>query len=104
MVDDASLPQRPYNQRERMAIMASGAAAGFLLGVVLVGLFEYRDSTFRSADEVIVGLELPVLASIPLLVSDRERRKARRRAFMRDVAGCLVVIASVAVLVVWRLQ
>ena len=55
LVDAASRPERPYNQRERLAIMASGAAAGLVLGLLAVGLLEYRDSSFRRAEEVVEG-------------------------------------------------
>jgi polysaccharide chain length determinant protein (PEP-CTERM system associated) len=104
IVDPASRPERPYNQSQRLAVMGSGAAAGLLLGVLIVGLLEYRDSSFRSAEEVVSALELPVLASIPVMESDRERRVARRRGLMKDAAGTVVLVGAVLVLVVWRLQ
>lgn len=104
IVDPASRPERPYNQRQRLTIMSSGAAAGLLLGVLVVGLLEYRDSSFRSAEEVVAALEIPVLASIPVMVSDRERRVARRRGLMKDAAGTVVLLGAVLVVVLWRLQ
>lgn len=104
LVDVASRPERPDNQRERVAITASGAVAGLLLGVLLVGLGEYRDSSFRSPEEVIAALSLPVLASIPVMTSARERHGASRRRSMADAGGVAVVLLAVVVLVVWRLR
>jgi polysaccharide chain length determinant protein (PEP-CTERM system associated) len=102
-VDQASLPQRPDNQRERIAITASGAIAGLVLGVLMVGVLEYRDSSFRRPEEVIGSLQLPVLASIPVMVSERERRRDTRRQRLIDAGGAAIVTAAVVVLVVWRL-
>jgi polysaccharide chain length determinant protein (PEP-CTERM system associated) len=102
IVDPASRPERPYNQRQRLTIMSSGAAVGLLLGVLLIGLLEYRDSSFRSAEEVMEALQLPVLASIPVMASDRERRVARRRGLMKDAAGTAVCLGALVVLVLWR--
>ena len=104
LVDQASLPQRPDNQRQRAAIMASGAIGGLLLGVLLMGLLEFRDSSFHSAEEVLRTLSLPVLASIPVMSSDREQRRRTRRRRLVDFGGAVVVVGAVAVLVLWRLQ
>ncbi len=46
IVDAASTPERPFNQRQRLGVMVSGAAAGLVLGLLLVGLLEFRDSSF----------------------------------------------------------
>ncbi len=103
LVDVASRPQRPDNQRERLAITASGTIAGLVIGVLLVGLLEVRDSSFRRPEEVVQALSLPVLASIPLMASDREQRRTTRRQRLIDIAGVAVVVIAVAVLVAWRL-
>lgn len=104
LVDAASRPERPDNQRQRIVVMTSGAVGGLLFGLLAVGLLEFRDSSFRRPDEVIHALSLPVLASIPAMASDRERRRAAWRRRLADAGGTLVVLFSVAVLVLWRLQ
>lgn len=104
MVDQASRPERPDNQQQRTLITGSGAAAGLVLGVLLIGLVEYRDSTFRRPEEVLAALALPVLASIPRMSSERELRKSSRRRWLVDIAGTAVVVAAAAVLVLWRLR
>jgi uncharacterized protein involved in exopolysaccharide biosynthesis len=103
IVDEASRPERPYNQWQRVGIMASGAIAGLVLALVVIGVREYRDSSFRSKDEVLQALSLPVLASIPVMASDRERDAAARWKWVLDIGGSAVLVASIAIVVVWRL-
>ncbi len=71
---------------------------------MIVGLLEYRDSSFRSEEEVLRALSVPVLALIPVMNSDRERRAARWRGWVIDAGGAAVLLAAGLVLVLWRLQ
>jgi polysaccharide chain length determinant protein (PEP-CTERM system associated) len=104
ILDAASLPSRPFNHTERLAIMASGAGVGLFLGLAIVGLLEFRDSSFRREEDVYKTLSLPVLAMVPLMTSDRERRWVTRRRRLLDVAGSAALIGAVVVVVLWRLQ
>ena len=104
ILDEASMPERPFNQMQRLAFTASGAAAGFLLGLAIVGLLEYRDSSFRREEDVYKTLSLPVLALVPVMTSERERRTGRRRRRLVDLAGTAAVGGAIAVLVFWQLQ
>ena len=70
ILDPASLPERPSNQKKRLAVLLGAPCAGLLLGLVLVGLREYRDPSFKSEDDVVRVLSLPVLALIPLMDED----------------------------------
>jgi polysaccharide chain length determinant protein (PEP-CTERM system associated) len=104
LLDTASLPEKPYNQLQRLAILASGAVAGLALGLLVVGWREYRDSSFRCKEEVLTRLPVPVLASIPMMQSDGEQRAARRRLWAMDISGTAVLLAAVAALVFWRFR
>jgi uncharacterized protein involved in exopolysaccharide biosynthesis len=104
LLDVASLPEKPYNQLQRLGVMASGAGAGLVLGLLVVGLLESRDSSFRDEDEVLRVISLPVLALIPVMRSDREHRAARHRGWAIDAAGTAVLLAAGGHLVVWRLH
>jgi polysaccharide chain length determinant protein (PEP-CTERM system associated) len=103
VLDPASRPEKPYNNLQRIAVVVSGALAGLLIGLAVVGVREYRDSSFRGKDEVVKALSLPVLASIPIMASAREREAAHRRRRAMDVGGSVLLLASVSIVVVWRL-
>jgi polysaccharide chain length determinant protein (PEP-CTERM system associated) len=104
ILDPASLPERPYNETQRLTIMVSGAIAGIVIGLLLVGFREYRDSSFRSEEDVVRILTLPVLAVVPAMESHRERRARRARTLAANLAACLALVGSVAVVAAWRLQ
>jgi polysaccharide chain length determinant protein (PEP-CTERM system associated) len=79
-LDPARLPERPYGP-PRTLINLVGVGAGLALGLGLTVLLELRDQSFRSAAEIVPVLSLPVLASVPSIVTASERRRARRMAF-----------------------
>jgi polysaccharide chain length determinant protein (PEP-CTERM system associated) len=104
LLDTASLPERPYNQMQRLGVMSAGAGAGLLIGLLIIGFLELRDSSLRNEDEAVQALSVPVLALIPPMASSRELRAARRRMRLMDVGGSALLLAAVAILIVWRLQ
>ena len=65
---------------------------------VLSPLFEYRDSSFKTDDEVARILTLPVLAVVPLMQSAADERRAFRNRLLigaglgTTVLGCLAVV------------
>jgi polysaccharide chain length determinant protein (PEP-CTERM system associated) len=104
MLDPASLPERPYNQRQRLIAMFSAAAGGLALGFVLVVLLELRDSSFRLESDVLRTLNLPVLALVPVMASERAVRARRLRSVIVNLTGTAAVIGSVVFVVLWGLQ
>jgi polysaccharide chain length determinant protein (PEP-CTERM system associated) len=104
ILDAASMPERPFNQMQRLAVVASGAAGGLIIGLVIAGLLEYLNSSFRREEDVYRTLSLPVLAMVPVMSSDRERRATKRRRRLFDLLGTATLIAAVAVVAFWRLQ
>ena len=48
-------------------------------------------------------VSLPVLASIPVMVSASERSAAVRRAWAVDIGGSALLLTAIAVVVVWQL-
>ena len=96
VLDPARLPERPFSP-DRTSMNTIGIGAGFVVGLLLVGLLEYRDRSFKTDDEVTALLGLPVLAIVPLMLSDLEKRRARvRTAFVSVVFGT-AVLACLAV-------
>jgi polysaccharide chain length determinant protein (PEP-CTERM system associated) len=104
VLDPASLPQRPYNERQRLLTMSVGVVGGLVFGLLVIGFLEYRDTSFRREEDVVRVLTVPVLALIPVMASDRERQAQRRRAWVVDFAGIAVLAGSAAVLAFWRMQ
>jgi polysaccharide chain length determinant protein (PEP-CTERM system associated) len=102
ILDPARIPERPFSP-DRLQIVLFGFAGGLAIAVVLVGLLEYRDSTFRSDDEVTRALSLPVLAVVPVLWSETDRRRRRRRLVM-GTAAAIVTLGSAAALGWWKLH
>ena len=79
--------------------------AGLLLGLALVGFLEYRDSSFKSEEEIVRILNLPVLALVPILLQERERKTLHRKNIVGlGLAAVVVVLSSVAALALWRMQ
>jgi hypothetical protein len=72
---------------------------GLAISMLLVGLLEYRDRTFKTDDEVARVLSLPVLAVIPLMRTATEQKWALRRRICfalglgTTVAACLGIVA-----------
>ena len=102
LIDPARVPERPISpDRPRLNLM--GALAGLALGLVLIALLEYRDTTFRIDDDITVSLALPVIAVIPAMATRRERRTAKRRRLVAITASLAVMTMTLAV-VAWKID
>ena len=102
ILDPARVPERPFSP-DRRSIVLTGTAAGLGIGVLILGLLEYRDSTFRSDDDIQRVLSLPVLAIVPEMRTKEERRKHRRR-MIAAVCAAVVLFAPAAAFAIWRLR
>lgn len=89
MVDAPRLPQRPVSP-DRFRITLLSALAGLGLGAGLGFLLEYRDTSLRSMEDVVVSLSLPVLAVVPSMTSASERRQ------LQTVRWVAVTVAGIA--------
>ena len=103
ILDPARVPERPFSPN-RLRIMVMGAALGLGLGLAVIGLIEYRDSTFKSEEDIQRVLQLPVLALVPMMASELELRMQRRRRMVLGLAAVAMVIGSAAAIVVWKLH
>ena len=105
ILDAASLPERPYNHYLRIGVAVGGALGGLLLGLALIGLVEYVDSSFKTEDDVVRVLSLPVLALVPSLLSEDERRSLQRKKVAGlGLAAIVTILSSVTALALWRMQ
>jgi polysaccharide chain length determinant protein (PEP-CTERM system associated) len=103
LLESARAPERPVSPN-RPQLNLLGVVGGLLLGLAFVFLAEYRDTTFKSEDDIMMSLSLPVLAMIPNMVTKGERRQVRRRRVLLSVTAVLValVAGATAIWFVWR--
>lgn len=79
IVDPARLPRRPVEPNmQRIFLMV--IAAGLGLGGGLAFLLDYMDNSFRKPEDIESYFKLPVLTTIPLLVSPRQAIMKRLEA------------------------
>jgi polysaccharide chain length determinant protein (PEP-CTERM system associated) len=102
VLDPARVPERPFSP-DLLRLNALGAGLGLMIGVGLAAFVEYRDASFHTAADVQRVLNLPVLALVPMMISDLERR-ARRRYKVAALIGMFVVVASSALVLHWVFQ
>lgn len=65
LLDAANLPEAPFSPK-RVVFLGAGVAGGLVLGLAIVLLLEFRDTSMRSERDVWAFLELPVLTTISL--------------------------------------
>jgi polysaccharide chain length determinant protein (PEP-CTERM system associated) len=99
IIEEARAPERPVSPN-RPQLNLLGVLGGIALGLAFVALAEYRDTTFKTDDDVMTSLALPVLAMIPNMVTRTERRHRRRRRVILSATAVLVALA-VAATAVW---
>jgi polysaccharide chain length determinant protein (PEP-CTERM system associated) len=96
VLDPARVAERPFSPN-RLRLNLMGALAGLALGLGLIALLEYRDTTFRTEEEVLQVLNMPVLAVIPFMESPREQRNRRLRIALTSVTAVAVLAITAAV-------
>lgn len=93
IVDPAGIPVHPVTS-VRAQINAGGLALGLLLGFGFAAFLEFRDASFRSDTDVLEVLGLPVLATVPHIVTSVERLSQRRRRIVVSLASALCVAGA----------
>ena len=93
-LDPPSLPMTP-TQPKRPIIVGIGAAVGLLVGVMLAGAREMKDTSLKNLKDVRAYTQLPILGSVPLLENDLVVKRRRRFAWF---AWSLAVLIGIAVM------
>lgn len=65
-----------------------------MVGLGLVALFEYRDSTFSDEEDVVHALSLPVLGTIPVMMAGEQHLRSRRVAVAVGLVAILLGLAA----------
>jgi uncharacterized protein involved in exopolysaccharide biosynthesis len=95
LLDPASLPQTPTEPKRPMVISV-GAAIGLLLGIVMAGAREMKDTSLKNLKDVRAYTQMAILGSVPLLENDFVVRRRRRLAWLGWTTACLVAIVVIS--------
>ena len=95
VLEPAFPPPQPASPN-RILIIAAGMLLGLFAGAGLVFALDMADSSYHVPRTVQESLRIPVLAAIPAILLDADRR-ARRRRQMREAFAATAVTATVLV-------
>jgi len=93
LLDPALLPQTPV-EPNRWVISFAGVGLGLLVGVVMAGAKEAKDTSLKNLKDVRAYTNLPVLTSIPLLENALLVRRKRRLFWLAWSTAVIVGSAS----------
>lgn len=98
VIDPANLPSQPVAPK-RFMLVVLGLASGLGLGLLLTAIFEVpRLLTIETAEDARHYTGLPVLVSVPELLTPREALSIPRRRRLVLFAGFLATMLSIPVL------
>jgi polysaccharide biosynthesis transport protein len=95
ILDAASAPTDPIEPNRPMVI-SMGAALGLVLGIVLAGAREMKDTSLKNLKDVRAYTQMAILGSVPLLENDFVVRRRRRIAWLSWTAACLIAALVMA--------
>lgn len=98
VIDPASLPVRPVAP-QRPLLIALGLALGLAVGLAFAAAFEVpRLLTIQTVEDARHYTGLPVLVSVPELLTPKEQRRARVRRLATAFAGITLTVLSIPAL------
>jgi len=100
LLDPPSVPQTPTEPKRPMVI-GMGAALGLLLGLVIAGAREMKDTSLKNLKDVRAYTQIAILGSVPLLENDFVVRRRRRMAWLAWTTACLLAVVTMAGSVVY---
>ena len=101
VLDAPRVPHRPISPM-RPAISGGGLLAGLVLGLLAAAFLEIKDASLKTAVDVAQILKLPVIASVPTVLRDDEKRQIVRKR--RLLSGVAVLGAAAAGVTVWAMK
>jgi uncharacterized protein involved in exopolysaccharide biosynthesis len=102
VLDPASLSQRPHNELVRLGAVAGGAVGGLVASLGIIAFLEYRDSSLKIEEHVARLIGLPVLALIPQMESEHERKRRHRRNAFMGTATIVLALTAAAAMFMWK--
>jgi protein tyrosine kinase modulator len=95
LLDPASLPQNP-TEPKRPLIVSLGAGLGLLLGIMIAGAREMKDTSLKNLKDVRAYTQMAILGSVPLLENDFVVRRRKRLAWLGWTTACLAAAVIIA--------
>ena len=102
VLDPARVPERPFSPN-RLQINLLGILVGLAIGLGATALLEYMDHTLKTEDDVRMQLRLPVIATIPVLMTPTPAARAARTRLLWRLTGGAAALA-IAVAIAWTLK
>jgi polysaccharide biosynthesis transport protein len=91
LLDAASLPMTPTEPKRPM-IIGAGMGLGLVIGLMLAGAREAKDTSLKNLKDVRAYTQLTILGSVPLLENDLVVRRRKRLTWLAWSTACLVGI------------
>ncbi|MEN8258472.1 MAG: GNVR domain-containing protein [Thermodesulfobacteriota bacterium] len=102
IVDSAYLPEKPLKP-DFLFTMLVAIASGLGGGVAVVLLVDFFDTSFKDANEVEEFLQVPVLCSIPMIITDQEKKRSQIFSWCSYTVFCIAFIGIGALMVnLWQ--
>ncbi len=99
MISRALVPAQPY-RLERVKLALASLVGGVALGVALMFGLEFSDRSLRNIEDAAAFLDLPVLGSVPTIVTEQEvKQRRRQRLAVGGTLLLLVVVSGVGIYV-----
>ena len=95
LLDAASLPTAP-SEPKRYVIAPIGAVVGLVIGLLIVGFREMKDTSLKSLKDARLYSQLSILGSIPLLENDVVVQRRKQIAWVGWAAAMLIGILIMA--------
>ena len=95
IIDPATLPEKPISPNMKILFLLT-LVAGPNIGLGLIFLLEYFNTSFRNPEDVESYLDLSVLATLPIVYHEKDKRKQRLSlvfSILSVMLSCVLLIA-----------
>jgi polysaccharide chain length determinant protein (PEP-CTERM system associated) len=95
IIDSATLPEKPISPNMKILFLLT-LVAGPNIGLGLIFLMEYFNTSFRNPEDLESYLDLSVLATLPIVYHEKNKRKQRLSlvfSILSVMLSCVLLIA-----------
>ena len=94
LIDPARMPEKPFKPN-RLAIGLIGLVLGIGAGVGLAALLEFSDQSVYTPQDLARVSSLPLLVSIPTILTPHDRRRRRGKRLIWILVGILLLACGI---------